>query len=158
LTNQNSVIQDLNRALIVRPLRKLRLCSRADLAKQSGLKQSTITNIINDFIDWNLVTERGIIDGEKGRRSIGISLNTDLFKVVAVRLARKYFSVGIFDLWGSGDIVLHESLEVFEGSTKAVSRIVDTVAALITSRPEDRILGIGVAIPGPFFRTEGKGG
>ena len=149
-------VQDLNRALVIRLLRKLRLCSRADLAKQSGLKQSTITNIINDFIGWNLVTERGIIDGEKGRRSIGISLNADLFKVIAVRLARKYFSVGIFDLWGSGEIVLQESLEVFEGSTKAVRRIVDAVTALIASSVEDRILGIGVAIPGPFFRTEGK--
>ena len=149
-------VQDLNRALVIRLLRKLRLCSRADLAKQSGLKQSTSTNIINDFIGWNLVTERGIIDGEKGRRSIGISLNADLFKVIAVRLARKYFSVGIFDLWGSGEIVLQESLEVFEGSTKAVRRIVDAVTALIASSVEDRILGIGVAIPGPFFRTEGK--
>jgi N-acetylglucosamine repressor len=149
-------VQDLNRALVIRLLRKLRLCSRADLAKQSGLKQSTITNIINDFIGWNLVTERGIIDGAKGRRSIGISLNTELFKVIAVRLARKYFSVGIFDLWGSGDVVLQEPLEVFEGSSKAIKRIVDAVTALIASRAEDRILGIGVAIPGPFFRSEGK--
>lgn len=149
-------VQNLNRALVVRLLRKLRLCSRADIAKQSGLKQSTITNIINDFIGWNLVTERGIINGAKGRRSIGISLNTELFKVIAVRLARKYFTVGVFDLWGSGDIVLQESLEVFEGSTKAVQRIIDAVTVLITSRPEERILGIGVAIPGPFFRSEGK--
>ncbi len=144
-------VQELNRALVIRLLRKERICSRADIAKQSGLKQSTITRIINDFIGWNLVTERGIINGEKGRRSIGISLNTELFKVVAVRLARKYFSVGIYDLWGTGDIVLRDSLEVFEGSKKAVHRIVEAVTALISEQQENRFLGIGVAIPGPIL-------
>lgn len=147
--------QSLNRALVIRLLRTLRVCSRAEIAKRSGLKQSTITNIIGDFIRWGLVAERGIINGRKGRRSIGISLNTDLFKVVAVRLTRKHFSVGLFDLWGTGKIVRQEPLEVLDGSRRAVKRIVDAVTELVASR-KHRILGIGVAIPGPFFRAEGK--
>jgi N-acetylglucosamine repressor len=149
-------VQELNRALVIRLLRKLKVCSRADLAKSTGLKQSTITNIIGDLISWELVTERGIIDGAKGRRSIGISLNTELFKVISVRLARKYFSVGIFDLCGSGEIAIHEQLEVFEGSTKALQRIRDAVKTIIANNPDFRFLGVGVAIPGPFFRSEGK--
>jgi predicted NBD/HSP70 family sugar kinase len=131
------------------------VCSRAELAKRSGLKQSTITNIIADFISWKLVTERGIIDGTKGRRSIGISLNTDLFKVVSVRLTRKHFSVGIFDLWGAGEVLHHKPLQTLDGSRRAVTRVVDTVKRVIASR-KHRFLGVGVAIPGLFFRSEGK--
>ncbi|HET6487802.1 MAG TPA: ROK family protein [Spirochaetia bacterium] len=149
-------VQDMNRALVIRILRKLRLCSRADLSKATGLTQPTITNIIGDFIKWHLVTEKGIIEGEKGRRSIGISLNTELYKVIGVRLARKYFSVGMFDLFGSGEILTQEAIDVEEGSVAALQRIRAAVKNLIASSSQFRILGVGVAIPGPFFRTEGR--
>ena len=51
-------IQEMNRTLILKLLQRNRLCSRARLAKQSGLKQATITNIINDFISWDIVREQ----------------------------------------------------------------------------------------------------
>ncbi len=149
-------VQEMNRALVIRMLRKLRLCSRADLSKATGLTQPTITNIIADFIRWGLVTEKGIIEGVKGRRSIGISLNTELYKVIGVRLARKYFSVGLFDLFGSGEIISHEPIDVSQGSTTALRRIRAAVSDLIAASQQFRILGVGVAIPGPFFRTEGR--
>jgi predicted NBD/HSP70 family sugar kinase len=143
--------------MVIRLLRTNVLCSRADLAKLTGLKQATITNIINDLIRLNLVTETGLIDGQKGRRSIGITLNSDLYKVVAVRLARKYFSVGLFDLFGSEENIVHETIDVFESSGEALKRIKKVVTGLIeASSSRYRILGIGVAIPGPFFRIEGR--
>lgn len=149
-------VQELNRALVVRSLRKARLCSRADLAKRTGLKQPTITRIISDFLEWGLVTERGIIEGQKGRRSIGISLNTELYKVIGVRLARKHFTVGLFDMFGSGEVVAREPIEALEGSGKALGRIRIAVNQLIAASSRFRILGVGVAIPGPFFRAEGR--
>ncbi|HET6450957.1 MAG TPA: ROK family protein [Spirochaetia bacterium] len=149
-------VQELNRALVIRLLRKNRLCSRAKLASMTGLKQSTITNIINDFLEWNLVTEKGIIEGQKGRRSIGISLDSELYKVVGVRLARKYFSVGLFDLSGAGTTVIQEPLDAVEGPSRAFRRIRDAVEGVVARASRNRVLGVGMAVPGPFFRTEGK--
>ena len=54
-------IQEMNRSLIIRLLQRSKTISRAELAKKSGLKQATITNIINDFINWGMVEETGII-------------------------------------------------------------------------------------------------
>jgi N-acetylglucosamine repressor len=70
-------VQDMNRSLIIKLMRKRNICSRAELAQDSGLNQSTITNIINEMINWGLVIETGVIDGKKGRRSIGIKLNSE---------------------------------------------------------------------------------
>ncbi len=64
--------QKINRALVINLLRQEKLCSRADLANLSGLKRATITNIINEFMEYDLVVEDGILDGSRGRRSIGI--------------------------------------------------------------------------------------
>ena len=41
------VIQAMNRTLLLRLLQQNHICSRANLSEQSGLKQATITNIIN---------------------------------------------------------------------------------------------------------------
>ena len=66
--------QLINRALVLDLLRQEGICSRATLSQLSGLKQATITNIINEFIACGLVIETGLMSGSKGRRSIGISL------------------------------------------------------------------------------------
>ena len=93
-------IQDMNRTLLLNLLRKEGICARAHLANLSQLKQATVTNIVSDFIDWGLVKEVGFLVGNKGRRSIGISINNDDFGVLAIRLARKNYTVGIFNLSG----------------------------------------------------------
>lgn len=149
-------VQEMNRALVIRLMRKAKVCSRADLAKLSGLRQATITNIVNDLRKWELVTETGVIDGQKGRRSIGITLNTELYKVIGVRLARHHFSVGLFDLFGSGEELDRQAIDAIEGSGQAFDRIKTAVGRLMAASSRYRILGIGMAIPGPFFRTEGR--
>ena len=106
--NQES-IQALNRTLLLNSLRKEKICSRAHLSHLTNLKQATVTYIMNDFISWNIVKEVGLIGGIKGRRSIGVSINNDEYGVIAVRLSKKYYSIGIFDL--SGDIICSDNFE-----------------------------------------------
>lgn len=148
-------VQEMNRSLIIKLLRKTQVCSRADLAKETGLKQATITNIINDLIDCGLVKETGIIDGEKGRRSIGITLNAGMYKVVGVRLTRKYFSVGLFDIAGTEYIVKTEPIDMVHGSSAAMEKMKSAIKGILEDT-KDTIIGIGVAIPGPFFKKEGR--
>ena len=54
-------IQEHNRSLVLRKLRQVDVCSRANLSKMVGLERATITNIINNFINWGVVRETGII-------------------------------------------------------------------------------------------------
>ena len=63
-------MQEMNRYLIIKLLMQLGICSRVELSRLSGLKQATITNIINDFIKIGLVSEIGSKNGSKGRRSV----------------------------------------------------------------------------------------
>ena len=93
-------IQDLNRELLLNFLRSEGECARITLAKLSGLKQATVTNIINDFIRWGIVKEVGFLTGEKGRRSIGISLNKEEYGVIGIRITRKNYSFGLFNIAG----------------------------------------------------------
>ncbi len=149
-------MQELNRALLIKLLRKEGICARTVLAKKSRLKQATVTNIINDFIDWGIVREVGFLVGNKGRRSIGIALKNDEFGVIGIQLARKYFSVGVFDL--SGNPVDQSKQEIESAGTPkdTMKKISTEIRSFIEKHADRKMLAIGMAVPGPFSVKKGR--
>lgn len=153
--NQNK-IQEMNQRLLLNLIKEQGICSRAKLSQLSGLNKATITYIVNDFIQTGCVEEIGFLSSEKGRRSIGITLAENNFYVIAVRLARTYYKLGLFNLKG-------ELKEEFRSEIKKdvePSRIIDSMEAeirkIIGKHSSKKLLAIGMAIPGPFIRTKGK--
>lgn len=149
-------VQEINRSLVLRLIRRFKVCSRANIAKETGLRQATISNIVNDLIDWGLVKETGIIEGEKGRRSIGVTLNIEKYKVIGLRLTRNYCTIGLFDLFGNSYDIRNLPINILNGSKIALESIEKSISKIIKERTEDKIIGLGIAIPGPFFKSEGR--
>lgn len=154
--NNLESIQQMNRTLILKLLQQNKLCSRAKLAKQSGLKQATITNIINDFLEWGIVIENGFLEGKKGRRSIGVSINDERFFVIGVRLTRHFYNIGLFNIIGK-EIYQYKSEKIVGLSPDVVlKKIKDDLKSIIKTEKEKNIISIGVAVPGPYYSREGK--
>ena len=147
--NQGSV-QNMNRELLLNLLRREGVCARIRLAELSGLKQATVTHIINDFISWKLVREVGFLTGSKGRRSIGIDINRDEFAVLGIRIARKNYSVGLFDLTGNAVRVNRERVAAGDAPRDTFDKILRLSEDLIKGEPGRQVLAIGMALPGPF--------
>lgn len=148
-------MQEMNRYLIIKLLMQLGICSRVELSKLSGLKQATITNIINDFIKIGLVSEIGSKNGSKGRRSIAISLNSDNYKFIGVRLTRRYITVGLFDIAGKSYLVREYKFNVNDGVNNTLKIIETSVNNILNEYSNDNIIAIGISLPGPFIRTTG---
>ena len=148
-------MQEMNRYLIIKLLMQLGICSRVELSRLSGLKQATITNIINDFIKIGLVSEIGSKNGSKGRRSIAISLNSDNYKFIGVRLTRKYISVGIFDITGKSHLIREYKFDVTDGVDNTLKIIETSVNNILNEYSNENIIAIGISLPGPFIRTTG---
>ena len=150
--NQTS-IQDSNRELLLNLLRSEGECARITLAKLSGLKQATVTNIINDFIRWGIVKEVGFLTGEKGRRSIGISLNKEEYGVIGIRITRKNYSLGLFNI--AGEEIFSRVSEDYTGVSAGdvFAHLLKSVDQCICDAGDRKILAIGVAIPGPYNRV-----
>lgn len=149
-------VQEMNRSLVIKLLRKKQVCSRADLAKESGLNTSTITNIVNELIKWGLIVETGVIDGAKGRRSIGITLNSAPYKIIGIRLARKWIAIGLYDLngneYGTKQIPILKS----DDSMTALNKMKEMISEAFRANPDGRIIAIGLVTPGPLIRSEGR--
>ncbi len=161
--NQNrginqDVTQEMNRSLLLKSLRREGVCSRAHLASLTGLKQATVTNIMKDFLNWGIVKEVGFLNGSKGRRSIGVSINPDGYRVIGVRLARKHYSVGLFDLTGKQIVKERVDFEPEKqpGAEEILNQIVGRMRLLIQQYRKDSVLAAGLAVPGPFIAKKSR--
>lgn len=152
-SNHKSINQEksqaINRALIVDLLRQQRVCSRATLAHLSGLKQATITNIIGECITSGLVVETGLMDGAKGRRSIGITLNENRCNVIGIRMTRSAFYLCLAGL--SGRPYQEQKFPIAPGEPVQVTlpRIRKAVEDML-AHAETEIAAACMAMPGPY--------
>lgn len=150
-----SDVQEINRSLVLNTLRENPNCSRSDIARSTGLRQATITKIINDFIEWGIVVETKLIKNERGRRSIGLELNSGHYRIICLRLLRTRIKVGLFDISGREYLSMEEAINISEGSEKAMETMIRVIRQLMDSASGYALLGIGVGLPGPYLRKEG---
>ena len=144
----NQDVSNVNKSALLKFLRQNGVCSRAQISKAMGLTQASISKITAQLLEENIVQETGYISGEKGRRSVGITFNTRCKKVLGVRISRRSFGVGLFDLSGK----MYESMtRQFTAETTlhhVIARIRDILQGYLEQSSE--IAAIGVAVPGPI--------
>jgi Transcriptional regulator/sugar kinase len=152
-TNNNDVLE-MNRSLVVKLLKQKKICSRADLAKAAGLTQAAMTKIVAALINMGIISEVGLIEAERGRRSIGLQLNGQLYQVIGVKFSRLSFSIGVFDICGK--VYVQKTIKIKTPS--APKYILENMKQEIRNYLDqfEKIVAIGIAVPGPYLKHEGK--
>ncbi len=146
-------LNEVHRASIVKILQRNENCSRADIAKLTGLTQASITKIVASLIDMGIVSEAGTIKGSGNRRAIGLRLNSERNLVIAVKFSRFMFTVGVFDI--SGKLYAEEETEfdVKDDPAKVLADIKSRVHAFL--KRYENVVAVGIALPGPYLRHKG---
>ena len=149
----SSDLNEVHRSSIVRILKRNENCSRADIAKLTGLTQASITKIVASLIDMGIVLEAGSIKGNGNRRAIGLRLNSEQNLIVAIKFSRFMFTIGVFDI--SGKLYMKEDTEfdVDEDPGIILERIKSRVHGLL--REYKDTVAVGIALPGPYLRHTG---
>lgn len=150
----NSDLTEMNRSAIVKILQQQEICSRADIARQTGLTQAAITKIVASMMEMGIVSEVGIITGSDNRRSIGLKLNADRHQIIGVKFARQMFAVGVFDI--SGKIYTHTETKFSfdEDPQRVLSAMKKQIHEMLWQY--ENVVSIGLAVPGPYLRDEGR--
>lgn len=147
----NEHLLNRNRALIVQHLQSNKVCTRSQLSKALGLTPASITKTIASLIESGLVEETGFLQGEKGRRSIGLRLR-NINKIIGVKLSRRTFSVGVFDFNGETFSSHAESFDEEQTLTAVLEKIKRETLDALGRFPE--VIAIGMAVPGPYLIKE----
>ena len=148
-------MQNRNRSLILQILAKKKNCSRTDLANWTGLTQAAISKLVGEMVEAGIVMERLCPAGKQGHRTIGLSLNPQLCKVMAVKIARGAFDVAVF--WMAGEMI-DSSHTVIDMKKQTPRQVLEMIKHKMRSCFEQYadIKAVGVAVPGPYLRNEGR--
>ncbi len=145
-------LQSMNRSLILNIIRKYENITRIQLSKRTGLKRSTITNIVNELIESELVIESGYVNSSIGRKSIQLSLNPNKFRLLSLRLTRHHILLGIFDIKLNEHKVLKYELDLSIKPTVILDNIIEHIKLIMKDYKAYEFIGIGISVPGPFIR------
>ena len=139
-------MQRINREKVLSYIRKNSPVSRNELSKVTGLSLSSITNIVNFFMDTNLVTETGRIKNVgAGRKAVMIEFNASAMSIIAINIETDEAIVSLTDL--SGGIITSRSVEISrrDSSDAVISAIERCVIEIISERDDVKAIGFAVS-------------
>jgi len=150
LTQKN--VQEHNLLTILREIYETGLSSRVEIADKVRLDQATVTRAVQKLVEKGIIFESILSkqEGQRGRRSIGLQLSTNLYRFVIVRLQRLSFKVALIDLTGN---ILKETEHAIDALQKPV-HIFDMIVQETEKNFADcseAILGMGLTLPGPYL-------
>ncbi len=146
-------VQAFNRRAILRAIDELGACSRKQISDFTGLDQATVTRAIAHLLGEKVVAEVGLVKGGRGRRSINLNFNQHTHRIVCVRLQRRSFSVGVFDLLGNPLDLTEAKIRRDSLPRTTFRRMIATIDAHL-STTEGEVIGLGIALPGPFLERD----
>jgi glucokinase len=96
-----SVLRHTNALSILALLRECGSCSRADLVRASGLSAPTVTNVVKDLLDENLVEPIGEGESSGGRPPDMLRFKAERGCILAVEISAEKISFLLADLNGN---------------------------------------------------------
>lgn len=140
-------VKKMNRGHVLKQLVMNEGISRADLAKSLGLTKMTISNIVSELIEKDLIVEQEkMILGEPHKNPIRLNLSEKCPKIIGIQIQRKYCKAVLCDfrlnMIDSAEIRFQKvNLHVLKESLlQLIDRMIE----------KGNILGIGIGAIGPL--------
>ena len=150
-SNAESIQHD-NRSLILHMIKSAGVISRTELARKSKLNSATISIIVNELLEARVVEEKGLVNGTNGRRLAGIGLANDTMYSIVIRLNTSYIAVGAFDANSQFLSAKKYFMDTISNLKNTYEHVIAEIDSLRAKYKDRRLLGIGVAVEGPFYQ------
>ncbi len=147
-TGSKSLIRDINNRLVLEEIINSGPISRATISKNLGLTKATISVIVQELIEKDLVKEIGSDDTSLGRKPILLSFNQNCGYAISIDIGVDNISILITNLLAKNSIFDHVK------TPKTTENIVNIIIHMITSMTKDyphttySLVGITLGIHG----------
>ncbi|HKP72861.1 MAG TPA: ROK family transcriptional regulator [Pyrinomonadaceae bacterium] len=152
-TAHYSTMRAINRQIVLNYVRDQGPISRADIARQTALQRSTISEIVDSLIVEGLVEEIGSGQSTGGRCPTLLALRTIGAAAIGIDIAPTRTTVATSNLAGS--VLEREEFETDHDFEKTITRAIDASCRLL-EKSQGTIEGIGVSLPGLVDPSSGR--
>jgi len=143
-TGNKDLIKDINIYHCINAIRSHDLISRAEISKEIGLAQSTITKIINPLIEDGLILEVGDGTSTGGRKPINLKFNNDFGFILSVKIEASKLIIALCNLEPS---IISTSVTDFKSGT-SYEELLPILIKELHLMNQDRVFAIGITISG----------
>jgi predicted NBD/HSP70 family sugar kinase len=154
----HKLMRELNISLILSHLRTRPSQTRADLAVQTGLTRSTVTNLVDELVDRGFVCETGLVPSQGGRPGTTLELNPSAGCAIAVEFRIDTITCLLTDFVGKPRQREQIQIDVSE-PYHAIQQAEELIGHLLSYNAAGNatsLLGIGVGIGGMINVREGS--
>ncbi|GMQ57966.1 ROK family transcriptional regulator [Vallitalea sediminicola] len=129
--------------------------SRIELSKITGLSKMTVTAIINEYIEKDIIWECSEAKSTGGRKRTNLDISNESLLTLGIYIGRDFLQVGVINLKGQILQAENISLKEIKNNEMLMDSLFMLCDKLIKSRYKDNIWGIGVSCAGPLLVSDG---
>jgi predicted NBD/HSP70 family sugar kinase len=152
-----SSIRAVNRSILLELIRRRQPLSRAELARLTGIFRSSVSDIVDELLADNLITEERGAPLQRGRVPVSLRLNDVSYPVLGLNIRPSYCQIA----WAGLNGRIHNSF-VFDTPTspkklvQAFGQAVKRLRAEANLKHCGEFRRIGIAIPGHVDAPTGR--
>ncbi|MBT2657109.1 ROK family transcriptional regulator [Bacillus sp. ISL-18] len=123
--------------------------SRADIAQVTGLNKGTVSSMVNELLEEDLIYESGPGESSGGRRPVLLHFNKTAGYAIGIDVGVNYILSVLTDL--KGNIIFEKSQLIQDSSFSVVKEIVKTgIHTILTEMPPSKygVVGVGLGVAG----------
>ncbi|MCQ6559530.1 ROK family transcriptional regulator [Paenibacillus mendelii] len=148
-TGDLAMIKKINTAIVLEAILKHAPLSRAQISERTGLNKATVSSLVQDLIDNQLVLEIGQGASSGGRKPVLLIFHARAGYAIGIDLGVNYIRCVLTDLEGA--VLMDNELPL---KTNQQQKVIEQLAACIDSlrnvMPDSPygLVGIGIGVPG----------
>ncbi|WP_369384554.1 ROK family protein [Halalkalibacter hemicellulosilyticus] len=138
-----------NKSLVLQTIISETPVSRASISQKSGLNKGTVSSLVNELIEEELIFESGPGESSGGRRPVMLHFNQKAGFAIGIDLQVNRLLAVLTDL--QGEIIVEQTIKLADNHYSVVlSNFHSIIKELMEKAPDSPygIVGIGVGVPG----------
>lgn len=143
----------INRQIVLNYVRDREPISRAEIARQTALQRSTISEIVDSLLEEGLIEEIGAGQSTGGRCPTLLGLRTSGAAAIGMDIAPTRTTVAACNL--AGCVLEQEEFETDHDFERTITRAISAACRLL-EKSQGTIEGIGVSLPGLVDPSTGR--
>ncbi len=149
-TGDQALVRQINLAIILDQLRENAPLSRAALAEKTGLNKTTVSSLVSELIERQLVREIGLESAGIGRPSVQLTLNPEAGFVVSAELGVDYISVISTDFAPHINYKVKKTINPNQDQHEIIEQVLVLLKHAISENASAHgsLLGVAAGVPG----------
>jgi N-acetylglucosamine repressor len=148
MTGSFQLMKSLNRSLILNTIREKEPISRADVAKVTKLTPPTVSNLVRELLETEMIIESNLGTSKGGRKPTMLVINARNFFIIGLDVGPKHIKAVLSDL--NANILQRHKVKIPFPTTneKLLQQLKEVIIQIKNGLDKSKLIGIGVAMHG----------